>query len=282
MYNVLSIDGGGVWGLGVARFILEYEKCTGQKFADKFEAFSGTSTGAVIAALLCEGFTGEQIYKLYKDNLKHIFSAPWYYKINPFVPKYDNTYLANLLRDNLHGNISEFTKPIFIPVSCSFGDQEKVFDRGDLNFSKWKAVLCSTSAPSRFYPIDNMYMDGGLFLNNPCAALQAGLVGTELDKNYRMLSLGTGGSTIGRKLDPNMTIIGWGKYLATEWLAKAGESGSYIVKKNIGAHNFMRLKPILTDATNYSMDNVSKMDDIENIWLDVFNESIERLNTFIG
>jgi len=282
MYNVLSIDGGGVWGLGVARFIFEYEKLTGQKFADKFKAFSGTSTGAIIAAMLCEGFTGEQIYKLYKENLKKIFSAPWYYKINPFCPRYDNTYLANLLRNNLNGYMNGFTKPIFIPVSCSLGDQEKVFDRRDSDISKWKAVLCSTSAPLYFYPIDDMYMDGGLFLNNPCAALQAGLVGTDLDGNYRMLSFGTGGSTVGRKLDPNMSVIGWGKYLATEWLAKAGESGSYIVKKNIGEHNFMRLKPILTDDTNYSADDVSNMDNIENIWVNVFNESIVNLNTFIG
>ena len=282
MYNVLSIDGGGVYGLGVARFILEYEKLTGQKFADKFKAFSGTSTGSIIAAMLCEGFTGEQIYTLYKENLKKIFSAPWYYKINPFVPKYDNTYLANLLRNNLHGNMNEFTKPIFIPVSCSLGDQEKIFDKGDCDFPKWKAVLCSTSAPTYFHPIDNMYMDGGLFLNNPCAALQAGLIGTELDKNYRMLSLGTGGSTIGRLLNPNMTLVDWGKYILNEWVAKAGESSSYMVKKNIGDSNFMRLKPILTDATNYGMDDLTKLDEIENIWLNIFNESIVNLNSFIG
>jgi len=280
-FRVLSIDGGGVWGIGVAKFIAEYECRTGKKFCDQFHAFAGTSTGAIIAALLAEGRSGIEIYDLYKKESKNIFKKqPWYKKLNPFEPKYDNTSYIKILKRELNGNMGDYSKPVFITASKSIGEQEKVFDRGDETFPKWKAVQCSSAAPTYFDPVDNVYMDGGLWANNPCDCLQAGLVDSEINGNYKMLSFATGGNNIGKKVG-KMNIATWAIYLINNWLAKSGEGASYRVKKNIGSENFLRVKPLVMNDEDYPLDAVDKMQNIEDIWMREFDISFGMVKYFI-
>jgi patatin-like phospholipase/acyl hydrolase len=282
MKKVLSIDGGGAWGIGVAKFVMNWELDHGKKFCSQFDAFAGTSTGAIIAALFAEEFSGIEIYELYRNNLKDIFdSQPWYNKLNPYAPTYSNEKLKKLLRKYLIGGMEEFKKPIFIPVSRSNGVQEKVFDLGDIGFPKWKAVLASTAAPTYFDPVDGIYMDGGLWANNPADVLQAGLVDSAMHGNYKMLSFATTGSYSERKSVARMTILGWGKYIISDWVTGSGEGSSYRAMKNIGKENFLRIQPKLKSNENFAMDNVAKASNMESVWDREYQNVKERLNTFM-
>lgn len=280
--NVLSIDGGGVWGIGVAKYLSNIEMETGKKINDSFAAFSGTSTGAIIAALLNEGYSATEIYRLYDENLTKIFkSQPWYNKLNPYKPKYVNDYLKKMLQQKLKGNMSDFDKPIFIPVSCSKGTTQKVFDLGDNDMPKWKAVLASASAPTYFEPVDGMYMDGGLWANNPADVLQAGLVSSSLNGKYRMVSICSSGDDNKDKNVSKMNLLSWGKYLISDWLTGSGEGSSYRTKKNIGEENFLRIKP-KTKNLNIDLDDVNKSNKIVEVWDNEYNLTKDKLKKFIG
>lgn len=279
MYKVLSIDGGGIWGIGVAKYMYNYEIQTGKKFGEQFVAFAGTSTGAIIAALLSEGYSGTEIYDLYKTMATQIFKPqPWYNKLNPYAPKYTNKDYIKILKSKLKGNMSDFVKPTFITAASSTGEQEKVFDKGDVDMPKWKAVLASSAAPTFFDPVDGHWMDGGLFANNPADCLQSGLVSSIYNGNYRMLSFGTGGTDTGKSVK-NMNIVSWATYLLGGWLAKAGEASSYRVKKNIGESNFLRIKPIL--IKDYSMDDLAHIPEMEKVWDDAFDETFINVKMFL-
>lgn len=278
-YNALSIDGGGALGKGVALWIMRYEQVTGRKFGDLFSAFAGTSTGAIIAAMLNEGYSGHDIYKLYDEHLDDIFKKRYFW--NPLAcPTYDNSALKKLLQEKLKGNMCDFKKPIFIPVTKSTGFvKEKVFDLGDKDMPKWKAVLASTSAPTFFYPVDKTYMDGGMWANAPQACLQAGLVGSEMDGKTRILSFATGGDMMDKVLKDNMGLVDWEKYITNSWVTGAGEGSSYMCWKNIGIENFERIFPDY--GKEVKMDDLDSIDLVEGVWEKTFINTFQQTKAFI-
>lgn len=278
-YNVLSVDGGGALGKGVALWMMNYEQVTGKKFGTLFLAFAGTSTGAIIVAMLNDGYSAHDIYELYDKHLHKIFKKRWLW--NPLAcPTYDNTELKELLQDKLKGNMSDFKSPMFIPVTKSTGFvKEKVFDLGDTDMPKWKAVLASTSAPTYFYPVDKTYMDGGIWANAPHACLQAGLVNSEYDKNYRLLSFATGGEMMDKVLSNGMGVVDWAKYLTGGWITGAGEGASYQTYKNIGIDNFERIFPDY--GKEVKMDDLDAMGFVERVWNDTFKETYGQTKAFL-
>src|SRR5262245_9127587 len=69
LYRILSLDGGGAKGfytLGVLKEIEGMIKCP---LYQRFDLVFGTSTGAIIAALIALGYEVEKIHELYK---KHV------------------------------------------------------------------------------------------------------------------------------------------------------------------------------------------------------------------
>ena len=51
-YRILSLDGGGAKGFYTLGVLKEIEAMLGQRLCDRFDLIFGTSTGAIIAALL--------------------------------------------------------------------------------------------------------------------------------------------------------------------------------------------------------------------------------------
>lgn len=282
--RVCSIDGGGIWGYGVARYMMEYEKKTGKKFGSMFDAFAGTSTGAIISAMLSEGYSGTEIYEMYKTEGKKIFKKyPWYKWMWKGVPKYDNSHLQRLLKELLPGNMEDFKKPVFIPVTKTVGNRDKVFDVGD-EFPKWKAVLASTSAPTFFKPLDDIYIDGGLWMNNPSSVLIAGLKGMDFfdeDDEIKMVSFATScyREERGDEVD-DMSLLGWAEYMIDNCTG-SGEGSTYITRQFLGRENVMRIKPALKDGEGASMDNISKMPMMEKVWLREFDATNTNLKNFM-
>ena len=70
----ISVEGGGALGIGPLAFMCRMEQDLGKKLSELSVAFSGTSTGAIIAACLAEGMSAHDIFDLYKNNLKKIFT----------------------------------------------------------------------------------------------------------------------------------------------------------------------------------------------------------------
>jgi patatin-like phospholipase/acyl hydrolase len=70
--RVLSLDGGGAKGFYTLGALKEIEALVGQPLAERFDLIFGTSTGAIIAALLGLGRSVDEIHTLYR---KHVVSV---------------------------------------------------------------------------------------------------------------------------------------------------------------------------------------------------------------
>lgn len=66
-YRILSLDGGGAKGFYTLGVLREVEAMVGVPLHTHFDLIFGTSTGAIIAALLAIGKSVEEIHQLYKE-----------------------------------------------------------------------------------------------------------------------------------------------------------------------------------------------------------------------
>jgi predicted acylesterase/phospholipase RssA len=73
--RILSLDGGGAKGFYTLGVLHEMEAMLGQRLHERFDLIFGTSTGAIIAALLALGHSVNDIHKLYKAHVPAVMSA---------------------------------------------------------------------------------------------------------------------------------------------------------------------------------------------------------------
>jgi len=71
-YRILSLDGGGAKGFYSLGVLREIEGLIGKRLAEGFDLIFGTSTGAIIAALLAQGHSVDHIHSLYKEHVPRI------------------------------------------------------------------------------------------------------------------------------------------------------------------------------------------------------------------
>jgi predicted acylesterase/phospholipase RssA len=74
-YRILSLDGGGAKGFYTLGILKEIEAMIGCPLWRKFDLVFGTSTGAIIAALICLGKSVDEIHDLYKDHVPKVMQA---------------------------------------------------------------------------------------------------------------------------------------------------------------------------------------------------------------
>lgn len=277
----VSITGGGMLGIGPLTFMARMEKEFGFHLASKAVAFAGTSTGAIIASLLAEGYTAGEALFMFKENLDAIFKKiPWYKRLfNWYLPKYDNNALKDLLSSHLSGKCFEWRKPVFITSYAMNGHSvEKVWDKGD-TADKWEAVFSSTCAPTYFRPytkdgID--YIDGGIWANNPLAVLHAGMNRSEYRGNIKYLSFNTGMDAPNTETG-HKTSLGWGKFLLNDCIGATAHSSDYMVRADLGDDALFVCSPN-TDR-RHAMDDVSDshVDEVSGIWSDYYDTVRDRL-----
>ena len=284
----IAISGGGALGIGPLKFMCRLEADLGDSLFNVADAFAGTSTGSIAAAGLCNNMSAQTLYDLYKENLPAIFKKMPASKIlTSNYYRYDNANLKKLLQANFKKRMYQIEKPIFIPATFLNGESiEKVWDRSDGNSELWFSVLSSCSAPTYFDTVtrkwkDKMetYCDGGMWANDPIMVLEAGLVRhEEFRNNLCILSFNTG-------MDHPYTtfkdksVIGWGKYILDEWVARTGLSGWYEARANLGEENVMRVAPKVNKK--YAMDDVSLVDKISKIWDDWYDDHGQEVVDFI-
>ena len=282
---VISVCGGGALGIGPLKFMSLLEKDLGAELADVSEAFAGTSTGSIIASGLCSGMTAQELFDLYKDNLKTIFKKrsglPPITRANYY--RYENSGLKKLLYKYFPGKMDEFEKPIYIPTTYMNGESvEKVWDRTDDWMDRAYAILSSCSAPTYFdiLTLDGKkFCDGGMWANDPVMVLESALVRYKAYKdNLRIISFNTGMDHPPAELT-DKSIIGWGKYILDEWVARTGNSGKFMAKANLGKDNVLRLAPKVTKP--YEMDNMKIIDEVSDIWDKYYDEVGKDVVKFI-
>lgn len=76
IYRILSLDGGGAKGFYTLGVLKEIEGMIGRPLHERFDMVFGTSTGAIIAALVCLGCPVDEILALYKKHVVEIM-ARW-------------------------------------------------------------------------------------------------------------------------------------------------------------------------------------------------------------
>ena len=277
----ISICGGGIKGVWVSQFLMRLESDLGKSMAKQVKAVAGTSTGSIIAAALAEGLSAAEITDLYVNKGSKIFTKyPAYKHILPKYPTYDNTNLKNILKDILKGKMSDFKIPVFIPTTHMNGTSvEKVWDKGDKDVDKWFAVLTSCSAPTYFDVVvkdGESYCDGGLWANDSCMVLQAGLK-KEYPKfgDFKVLCFNTGG--ISKHEDTgNKTMLGWAEYFIGN-VGNAGDSNYFELCANLGEENVFRVNPkVGGKMDDASKDHIAKLIDIGNAAYDSCKDELKK------
>jgi patatin-like phospholipase/acyl hydrolase len=76
-FKILSLDGGGSKGFYSLGLLSELEKATRRPLYEFFDAIYGTSTGAIIAALIGYGHPVEKVLSLYRKHVPTILK-PWF------------------------------------------------------------------------------------------------------------------------------------------------------------------------------------------------------------
>ena len=237
--RILSLDGGGLRGIlsvGVLQQIedvLRQRHGAGDDFrlCHYFDLIAGTSTGAIIAAALAQGWTVEEVRSKYMELGARVFEKSFFRK-GLFRAKYDDDLLIEELKqvygehttlssDRLQTGLMIMTKRLDSGSPWPIGNNpmgKYYVSRpsgaiGNGDYPLWQVVRASTAAPSYFNPekitiIDKPdrkpligeFVDGGVSPhNNPSmqALMYATLDGYNISwptgaDNLLMVSVGTG------------------------------------------------------------------------------------------
>lgn len=220
--RMLALDGGGLRGILSLGFLQKIETVLrkrhgdgdGFRLCDYFDLMAGTSTGAIIAALLAMGWRVEDIRSMYMQLGERVFEASFLRK-GLFRAKYDQAKLEQELKktygpDTLLGGPELKTGLLIMtkrldtgsPWPISNNPRGKYFASrpggtiGNGEYPLWRVVRASTAAPAFFDPetlkivekpdhppVIGQFVDGGVSpFNNP--ALQTFMYAT-MD-GYRM------------------------------------------------------------------------------------------------
>ena len=206
-YRVLTLDGGGAKGFYTLGVLREIEGLVGMRLHEKFDLIFGTSTGAIIAAMLALGHSVDEIHALYK---KHVVSVMARKK------PADKTARLKALADEVFGEkkFEEVKTGIGIVTTKWLNDRPMVFkaskEQAHGRHGTFKpgfgctiadAIQASCSAFPFFEkkvvstPLgDFELVDGGYCANNPTLYALADVIGPlgQARENVRVVSVGVG------------------------------------------------------------------------------------------
>lgn len=183
-FQVLSLSGGGYFGLYTVTILAELEKHMRRPIATAFDLIAGTSVGGIIAAGIAAEKSMTEIKKSFLANGQDIFSDRgvehgWANVCRSlFGSKYDGVALRktiqSILEDATLGNLKH---RLLIPaVNLTKGQPSTFKTPHHVDFrdhlDRPLADICmATSAAPTYFPLatigNGMYTDGGLYANSP-------------------------------------------------------------------------------------------------------------------
>ncbi len=243
--HILSLDGGGAKGFYTLGVLAQIEAILKKPLCDHFNLIFGTSTGAIIAALLSLGYKVADIHKLYKDHVPTVMKNSTLAGRTAALDK----LVAEVFEDQdftkvkthvgivaTHWNLE---KPMIFKTS-----HEQAHGRKDTFIPGFgckiaQAVRASCSAYPYFERIklttgqgvDVELFDGGYCANNPTLYAVADAVKAfkKSFEDLRVVSIGVGEYPEPKHFNP--------KSLA-EWLVKAclGFTGLQLLQKTLSVN----------------------------------------------
>ena len=172
--RILTLDGGGIRGVVALEILAKIESMLGQRYgregsfvlADYFDFVAGTSTGAIIAAGIANGFSVAKILSFYLECGATMFERASLFE--RFHSKYRDDAFSAKLRDVFGGDVllgSENLQTLLMMVMrnastdeawCVTNNPFSKFNEDlrhpQLSLPLWKMVRASTAAPSFFPP----------------------------------------------------------------------------------------------------------------------------------
>ena len=160
----LVLSGGGVRGIahiGVIKALLEHNINP--------DIVSGSSAGAVVGALFCNGYDPDEMLEFFKKTpLFHLnrfaFSKPGFIDTDKFHSDFKK-YLG-------HDDFSFLRKKLFVTAVNMCNGRLRVFEKGQLI----RPLLASSAFPGLFSPVNienELYGDGGILDNFPIAPIKS-------------------------------------------------------------------------------------------------------------
>lgn len=185
--RILSLDGGGIWGILTSKVLEALEEKVNDQYAKKhgaprekpirlgeyFDMVAGTSTGGILACiLLCPSdddptyprFSASEAVNLYLKNGKDIFKPTWYGRLPGFLEgiggsKFGDMSIADVLKSYLkETRLSQMMKPCLI-TSYDIQERQAVFftshdalKKESKDFPLWQVCRSTSAAPTYFPP----------------------------------------------------------------------------------------------------------------------------------
>jgi hypothetical protein len=209
---ILCLDGGGMRGILSIQLLKTLEKITGVPAYNLFDMVAGTSTGAIIAALIATGHTAGQIEQRYNAMADEVFSPLFlgnrFFNPPRFTKKAFRRFAAEVFRDITLRDAAAMQQTDLLITAKDMAAGEETFftafQLADHQFSGTyanvllrSALEASMSAPTYFTPLERFVDGGTTTYNNPSSAAiiealnYSGNPGYEYGK-ITVISLGTG------------------------------------------------------------------------------------------
>lgn len=228
-FRVLSLDGGGAKGFYTLGVMKEIEGLVGGRLNEHFDLVYGTSTGAIIAALVCLGYSVDDILEIYREHVVRVMAC--------WLPSAKTTALQEL-SDEVFGDAKFEDVKTAIGIVCTRwvserpmifkADVQQAFGRkGTFVPGFGVPIKDAVQASCSAYPFFKRkivetnsgekveLIDGGYCANNP--TLYAIAEATEALKipaaDIRVVSVGVGEYPVPKK--HVLSMMRWAKYLFT-------------------------------------------------------------------
>ena len=278
IFQILSLDGGGIKGIFSAAILAHLEEDLGINIINHFDLIVGTSTGGIIALALGAGMRPIEIVEFYVKKGPEIFASVGLldrikHSVRHFFKtKYDNTSLKNALKE-CFGNklLADSKRPLVIPAYNIGEDDIYLFKtphnerlRREWKIPMWKVALAISAAPTyfpTFTGINNIRLvDGGVWANNP---LMVGIVEAISMFNVplnsiRVLSVGTTNAIKGRpKTLDHGGIWQWKNEVVNVILRGQSISAFTQAQHLLGKDKVVRIDPKVPDKL-FELDKLSE------------------------
>lgn len=292
--KILAIDGGGIRGVFPAYIIKELNKHYNNELYTKFDLIVGTSTGSILASAIANKNDLDEVYNLYRQKGKLIFTKNKFGFLGLVFAKYNNKKLKKELNLLFKTKMKDIAKPsLAITTSDLINTEVHVIKSayldeyirdGERNLSD--VILASCSAPTYFNPtkLDNSLLaDGGIWANNPSLVGYTEAI-SKFDNeasNIKILSLGCGKI----KYHYGFKTKVWGFFTGYKLLRLVDyfmNMNSNYIESTVGLllkGNYLRIN---FQGSKLSLDDVGKTKDLisiaETCWLERKNEIIKFID----
>jgi len=296
---ILSIDGGGMRGILTIQLLKRLEAIAGSPCYEWCDMVAGTSTGGIIASLILNKKSAQEIEDLYVKLVSRVFTkrnmlANRFYNPPAFDKINYRTLLKEIVGDKTLQDVCKETGLDCVLTSKDMSAGEETFftcvNKDDNFIGTYKSVLlrgvmeATMSAPTYFTPFERFIDGGTTTFNNPvlAAVLEAlEYTGKEKYKSDQLTVFSFGTGTTLRFIAPDKTqdpkgidALFWLNYVMEETGKDASEMQVDVLRSGlIRGLDFRRYQISFDEETMSKLPN-EKIEHIQSLkadWLHSLN-----------